>query len=37
LTVALEALRDQEEMLKQLISSTQSQQSEMLANIISNL
>jgi hypothetical protein len=37
LTTALEALKDQEEQIRALVASTQSQQSEMLANIISNL
>jgi hypothetical protein len=37
LTTALEALKDQEDQIRALVSSTQTQQSEMLANIISNL
>jgi hypothetical protein len=37
LTTALEALKIQEDQIRQLVMSTQTQQSEMLANIISNL
>lgn len=37
LTTALEALKAQEESLRELIGSTQTQQSELLANIITNL
>lgn len=37
LTTALEALKIQEDQIRQLVVSTQTQQSEMLANIISNL
>jgi len=37
LTTALEALKQQEDQIRQLVVSTQTQQSEMLANIISNL
>lgn len=37
LTAALEALKTQEDQIRQLVVSTQGQQSEMLANIISNL
>jgi hypothetical protein len=37
LTDALEKLKEQEQTIRDLINSTQGQQSELLANIISNL